>query len=279
MSTFFDKSRLCVHPLGEGTDPGAPSNVDPARVHGPLVARGDEVQESEPDTNTLGHQLLEAIKQAKATLAAQEEPRVVAPAPPPKDVLPASPFDIVAAIFAVERATTEKEAMAAMEVFLVGAETVVKAAPDPIAVLTTVFGSECIVAVTEVCAAAVVDLEAEAAATGGTVTDRAGSRIARRIVDRLTMRASRTMALAPRVRGALRVRILRAPRARRAPRRAVRLAAVASSGDGPPPERSPAPPCTHKGGRCSFGGVRLNLARGEAHAALDNVLRCPEATS
>ena len=193
------------------------------------------MQESEADTNTLGHQLLEAIKQFKATLAAPEEPVVVAPAPPTRDVLPASFFDIEAAMFAVERATTEEEAMAAMEIFLGGAETVIKAGPDPFAALTTIFGLECVVAVTEVCATAVVDLEAEAAATGGTITERAGSRIARSMIDRLTMRAGRTMALAPRARGALRVRILRAPRARSAHRRAVRLSAVVSAGDGPPP--------------------------------------------
>jgi hypothetical protein len=240
MSTLVDKPRLCVQPPGERTDASAPSGADPAQVHGPLVARGDGVQESEPDTNSLGHQLLAAIKQVKATLAAPTEPMVIAPAPPTRDVLPASPFDIEAALAALEQATTEEEAMAAVNAFVDGAETVVNAAPDPFAALTTIFGSECVDTVTAVCAAAVVDLEAEAAATGGSITERAGIRIARSMVDRVTMRAGRTRVHAARARLVPRARTLRAPRARRAPRRAVRLAAVASAGDGPPP-----PPPSH----------------------------------
>jgi hypothetical protein len=104
--------------------------------------------------------------------------------------------------------------------------------------------------VTEVCAAAVVDLEAEAAATGEPVTDQAATRIARSMVDRVIQRAGRTMALAPRVCLVPRVRTQRAPRARRAPRRAVRLSAVASAGDGPPPPPWPsshAPLCAWDG--------------------------------
>jgi hypothetical protein len=210
----------------------------------------------EPEDNSLGRQLLEAIKRYKATQGAPEEPVVVAPAPPTKDALPPPLFDLGATLAALEHATSEEEAMAAVMAFVEGAEAVVKAAPDPVATLTTIFGSECVVTVTEVCTAAVVDLEAEVAATGRPITDRAASRIARSMVDRVTMRASRTMARAPRAHVVPRVRTQRAPRARRAPRRAVRLSAVASAGDGPPPPEPPPSKCARGDRRRSFGGMR-----------------------
>ena len=235
MFTLFDNSRLCGHPPDERTDAEAPSGVDPAQVHGPLVARGEGVQESEPDANALGRQLLAAIEQVKATLAAPKEPVAVAPAPPTRDVPRAALFDVQAALAAVENATTEEEVMAALNAFVEGAEPVVQAASDPFAALTTIFGSECVATTMAVCAAAVVDLEAEAAATGGPITDRAASRIVRSMVDRVTRRAGSTMVHALRALPVPRARALRAPRARRAPRRAVRLSAVASAGDGPPP--------------------------------------------
>jgi hypothetical protein len=125
--------------------------------------------------------------------------------------------------------------------FVTGAEAAVKAAGDPVAALTTVFGAECVATGIDVFAAAVHDLEAVEVATGKPVTQRTASRIARSMIDRVTMRASRTMARAPRAHLVPRVRILRAPRAGRAPRRAVRLSAVASAGSGGD-EPSPEPP-------------------------------------
>ena len=235
MLTLFDQSRLSAQPPDERTDTDAPSGVDPAQRHSPLVERGDGVQESEPDTTALARKLLAAIEQAKVMLAAHQEPVAVAPAPPTREVPRPSSFDLEAALAAVEQATTEEEAMAAMKAFVDGAETVVKAASDPLAALAAIFGSECVATVTGACAAAVVDLEAEEAATGGPVTDRAASRIVRTMIQRVTRRADSTMAHALRARPVPRARTLRAPRARRAPRRAVRLSAVASAGDGPPP--------------------------------------------
>jgi hypothetical protein len=210
----------------------------------------------EPEDNSLGRQLLEAIKRYKATQGAPEEPVVVAPAPPTRDALPPPPFDLGATLAALEHATSEEEAMAAVMAFVHGAETAVKAAPDPVATLTTIFGSECVVTVTAVCAAAVIDLEAEVAATGRPITDRAASRIARSMVDRVTQRAGRTIALAPRVCLVPRVRTQRAPRARRAPRRAVRLSAAASAGDGPPPAGPPPSRLAPAHRRLSFGVIR-----------------------
>jgi hypothetical protein len=195
---------------------------------------------SEPDTTWLARQLLEAIKHARATLAAPKQPVEVVPAPP-TEVRPASPFGIEGTMFALDSATTSEEAMAAVMAFVVGAQAAVKAAADPVAALTTVFGSECVATGIDVFAAAVHDLEAVEVATSKPVTERAASRIARNMVDRVTLRASRTMARAPRAHLVPRVRILRAPRAGRAPRRAVRLSAVASAGSGGD-EPSPEPP-------------------------------------
>ncbi len=210
----------------------------------------------EPEASSLGRQLLEAINHYKATQGAPEEAVVVAPAPPTRDALPPSLFDLGATLAALEHATSEEEAMAAVMAFVHGAETAVKAALDPVAALTTIFGSECVVTVTAVCAAAVVDLEAEVAATGRPITDRAASRIARSMVDRATMRAGRTMLRAPRARLMPRVRTQRAPRARRAPRRAVRLSAVASAGDGPPPAGPPPSRRARGGTRRALSGMR-----------------------
>ena len=182
---------------------------------------------------------------------------VAAAVPPTREVLPVSPPSLVevisvrgpapttAALFdwetmlaAVEHAITAEEAVAAAKMLGDGLEPMLKAASDPFAALGAIFGNEIVATVTEVCAAAVVDLEAEASSTGEPVTDQAATRIARSMVDRVTQRAGRTMALAPRVCLVPRVRTQRAPRARRAPRRAVRLSAVASAGDGPPPSPS-----------------------------------------
>ena len=108
-------------------------------------------------------------------------------------------------------------------------ETAFPVDADPVAVLTTVFGIESVAAVAEVGAAAVVALEAEAAASGGAITDRAASRIARDMVRHVTVSARRAMPRPLRPRSAHGVRIRRAPRARRAHRRAVRLSAVSAN--------------------------------------------------
>jgi hypothetical protein len=239
-----------------------PSGVDLALAHGPLPARGEGVQVSDADTTFLRSRRLETIDHEKTTLAAPEEPLVAAPAlptmdvlpvsphslfevisvlgpaPPTGDALPALPFDWEVMLAAVERATSADEAVAAAKTFADSMEPLLKAASDPFAALGTMFGNEVVATVIEVGAAAVADLEAEATSTGEPVTDQAATRIARSMVDRLTQRAGRTMALAPRVCLVPRIRTQRAPRARRAPRRAVRLSAVASAGDGPPPPPS-----------------------------------------
>ena len=279
MSTVFDKPQHCVQPSSEGADPIAPSGVALPHVRGSLSASDDGVHGSDADSDALGRQLLEAMKQFMATPAAREEPAVVAPALPAKHVLPALPFDIAAALSALEHAATEEEAMAAVETFLVGAETAFTAGTDPIAALTAVFGPECVGDVTEVCAAAVVDLEAEAAATDRPITDRAASRIARSMVRQLTMGASRTMPRVPRVHLAVRGRGLRAPRSRRAHRRAVRLAAVASAGDSPPPEEPPPATRAPDRGHFSCAGVWITRAFSTevAHVS-DMVERAAEAT-
>jgi hypothetical protein len=221
----------------EAADANNPRGVDHAFVR---VARGDGAQESAPETTSRECPLVEAIEHVKAAHAAPAEPVIVAPGPPMTHVLPASPFNLEAVMFAVERATTEEDVMAAVMAFAEATVAKVKAAPEPVAALTAMFGSESVATVAGVCMAAVADLEAEAAATGAPVTEQAGIRIARSMVDRVTLRAGRGMASAPRARVVPRVRTQRAPRARRAPRRAVRLSAVASAGDGPPPE-PPAP--------------------------------------
>jgi hypothetical protein len=235
-----------------------PSGVDVALAHGPVAAGSSGAQESDADTTCLGSRLLDAIEHPNATLAAPEEPVVPALVPPTREVLPVSPpsllevisvlgsapttaalptlpFDLEILLGAMARVTTADEAVAAVDLFGEGMLPMLKAAKDPFAALGAMFGNEIVATVLEVGAAAVADLEAEATATGEPVTDQAATRIARRMVDRVTQRAGRTMALAPRVCLVPRVRTQRAPRARRAPRRAVRLSAVASAGDGPPP--------------------------------------------
>jgi hypothetical protein len=241
MSTPSGQPPLGTQLPGAGIDPVVPSGDDPAHVSGPVIAHGDGVHESETDNDAFGRQLLKAIGQFMSTQAAPKVPVAVAPEPPTRDVRPASPFDIEASMAAVEHATTEDEAMAAFVTFLARAQAMFTVDAEPVAVLTTVFGPESVAAAAEVFAAAVVDLEAEAAVTGGVIRDHAARRIARSMVHRATRRAERTTARAPRARVALGVRIMRAARSRRAPRRAVRLSAVASAGDGPPPRPPPAP--------------------------------------
>lgn len=219
MSMIFDKPQIRIQEPDEGTEPVVPSGVD-----------------------------------GTGSLNAGVRKKAADPEPLRRQGFHASPLDIEAALLAVDHATTEEELVAAVANFLAAAETAFRPGGDPIATLATVFGAECVATVTEVCATAVIDLEVEAAATGGTITERAASRIARNMVHRATTRAGRTMPRAPRPRGAHRVRIQRGPRTRRAHRRAVRLSAVASAGDGPPPEEPP--PATH-----APDGEHLSLAR------------------
>ena len=137
MSVLVDKDGLPARSPGERTDTDAPSGVDPVHLHGLPVAPGDRVQESEPDTISLGPQFKEALQDFMKTWRAPEprelgprdeeaqpsapdalpvwvqlmnaivhftktwvppaEPGMVAPAPTTKEVLAAAPFDAVAA--------------------------------------------------------------------------------------------------------------------------------------------------------------------------------------
>lgn len=142
-------------------------------------------------------------------------------------------------------AASEEEALMRASIVATMLEAVAASCADPLAMLATVFGREATEVCATACAYAARDLDAEAAAAGGHVSEPAAARVARNIVRRI-QRVGRTRLFAPR---ALRVRgvhVRRAPRARRAHRRAVRLSAVASAGDGPPPpssDREPPPPC------------------------------------
>ena len=238
MSTFVDEPQVRLQSAAEGTEP---------------------VVSNEADSTSLGRQLLEAIQRVTAERP-WEEPVTVTPEPSAKDVSP-TPFDFEPSMAAVDQATTAEEALAAVKRFLTDIEDVFAGATDPFEVLKTIFGAESVATVTEVCA--------EAAATGGIVSDQAGNHIARSMVQRLIMRAGRTRDRAPRVHSALRGRVRSAPRARRAPRRAVRLSAVASAGDGPP---APEPPPT-----ASPRDV-VQFARAKSRllpvASVDDVLEC-----
>ena len=112
-------------------------------------------------------------------------------------------------MLSLANAFTEDEVASVVGAFLASCEGAFPPGMAPFAVLTTVLGPDCAAAVIQVGAAAVQDLEAESAATGGNISERAANRITRNIVQRVSMRAGRRMAPAPRVRGALRVRSLR----------------------------------------------------------------------
>ena len=185
---------------------------------------------------------------------------------------PASPIDLEAVRLAMEHAPDEQAVMALVKTFLDTVATAFPVEPDPVAVLTTIFGIESVAEVAEVGAAAVVALEAEAAATGGAITDRAASRIARDMVRHVTTRARRAMPGPTRTRRAHGVRSRRAPRARRAHRRAVRLSAVASAGDGPPPREPPAATSAPHGGRLSLARVWIFSARPTEVVDIDDTL-------
>lgn len=169
-----------------------------------------------------------------------------APAGRPEGVPP----HIAALDRALEHVQSEDEAMAVVEAFADAKVAEIAASSNPLEALICVLGTEAVTAVLEVVPATVADLEAEGAAAGGPITDQAAGRIARKMVRRIIRRADRAdraMRRPPRGRDVRRVRVLRMPRARRAPhRRAVRLSAVASAGDGPSP---PGPPPAVRGGR------------------------------
>lgn len=155
--------------------------------------------------------------------------------------VPAAPSDVPAALLAMERATTEDEAVAAFKEFFSAFGTECEGGTPPLVVLTAAFGAEDVATVSKVCEDAAVELDAEAEAAGGVITDRAAKRIADGMVQRLTRRDARVGPRLPDARRALLARRVRAPRAHRGHRRAVRLAAEVSAGDGPPPEE-PRPP-------------------------------------
>jgi hypothetical protein len=220
MAMNFTKSQLRIQPPREGTDPAAPRSVDRA---GTQTARG---QAGDADAEPLDSQGVAA-----------------------------SPIDLAAVLLAFNHAPHAEAAMALVKSFLETVEVAFQVDVDPIDVLTSIFGIESVAVVADVTIATVVALEAEAATTGGVITDRAASRIARDMVRHVTMRAARGMPNPLRQRGAHGVRVRRAPRAHRAHRRAVRLAAVASAGDGPPPREPPA-------ARSALDALRISLASG-----------------
>ena len=72
MSVLVDKDGLPARSPGERTDTDAPSGVDPVHLHGPPVAPGDRVQESERDTTSFGPQFKEALHDFMKTWRAPE---------------------------------------------------------------------------------------------------------------------------------------------------------------------------------------------------------------
>jgi hypothetical protein len=143
------------------------------------------------------------------------------------------PRAVKEALTALERVTSEAELRAALETLCNVIQTSFPPGTDPNAIMMAIFGAEAVAVVTEAGAAAVAELDAEAAASGGEIS--AEERITRNIVQRITKSPRPLPARAPRARRAVGARVMRASRARRGHRRAVRLSAVASAGDGPPP--------------------------------------------
>lgn len=153
--------------------------------------------------------------------------------------VPAAPSDVPAALLAMERATTEDDAMAAFKGFFTAFATECEDDTPPLVVLTAAFGAEAVATVSKVCEDAALELDAEAKATGGVITERAAKHIANGMVQRLTRHDGRTAPRLPNARRALLARRVRAPRAHRGHRHAVRVAAAVSAGDGPPPPTEP----------------------------------------
>ncbi len=156
-------------------------------------------------------------------------------------------------------AASEEEALMCASIVATMLEAVAASSANPLAVLATVFGRES----AEVCATACTDaareLDAEAASAGGHVSEPAAARVAHNIVRRI-MRGGRTRLFAPRVLRARGVHVRRAPRARRGHRRAVRLSAVASAGDGPPPSSDREPPPAREWSRRSRASSHATVA-------------------
>jgi hypothetical protein len=151
------------------------------------------------------------------------------------------PFDVQAALRAMEPATSLEELMAAAERFVEQAAAAIPPGANPSEGLANLFGADDAAAVVEIAETVVADVEEETAA-GHPIDEHAVQRVAHRTVVRMARRANRAKARISRVlrREAFRARAPRAPRRRRAPRRAVRLSAVSSAGDGPSPP-APAP--------------------------------------
>src|SRR4051812_27960987 len=171
--------------------------------------------------------------------------------------------------------------MAIVTTFVDAVATAFPIDADPIALATTVFGAESVAAVAKVGAAAVVALEAEAALTGGAITERAAKRVAGDMARRVAKRARRATPrpLALRSRDPYGKRVRRAPRARRAHRRAVRLSAVASAGDGPPPREPAAATRAPDSSHLSLAGVWVpgDVPTEPVHVD-DTAVRAAEAT-
>jgi hypothetical protein len=220
MAMISTKPQLRIQPPREGTEPAAQLSVDRA---GTQTARGQAGDAGSEPLDSQG--------------------------------FAASPIDLEAVLLAFNHAPNVDGVMALVKSFLETVEAAFSVDAAPVEVLTAVFGAESVAVVADVAVATVVTLEAEAAATGGVITDRATSRIARDMVRRGTMRAARGVPGPLRLRSALGVRVRRAPRAHRAHRRAVRLSAVASAGDGPPPGEPPA-------ARSRLDSLRISLASG-----------------
>ena len=214
-------------------------------------ARHDPAARADADPNWLGRQLLEALQQVKNDLAAQQ-------------------LELSTSLLALERATTEDEAVAALENFLTAIATECAGSTPPLAVLTAAFGAENVATVFKVCEDAAVALDVEAKAMGGVITDRAAKHIANGMVQRLTQYAGRMGPRVPNTRRALLTRRERAPRAHRGHRRAVRLSADVSAGDGPPPEETPLSASVYGGARVP----RAQEAAARSHTSERGGPRC-----
>lgn len=149
--------------------------------------------------------------------------------------VPAAPSDVPAALLAMEHATTEDAAVAAFKGFFAAFATECEDGTPPLVVITAAFGAEDVATVSKVCEDAAVELDAEAKATGGVITERTAKRIANGMVQRPTRHDGRVVPRLPNTRRARLGRRVRAPRAHRGHRQAVRVAAAVSASDGPPP--------------------------------------------
>ncbi len=172
----------------------------------------------------------------------QSVPRPALPddAPPMlRDLFDAAVDDLLSA-------ASEEEALMCASIVATMLEAVAASSANPLAVLATVFGREAAEVCATACADAARELDAEATAAGGHVSEPAAARVAHNIVRRI-MRGGRTRLFAPRALRARGVHVRRAPRGRRGHRRAVRLSAVASAGDGQVPIENRRPRVSGRG--------------------------------